>query len=141
MRILLAAMFVGLVGAPALAAAQDDRAETCAVEGVRSPDDAIVACGFVIHAEGSTAATRLRALLVRAEIQRRLSHPDLAMQDCDEAIRVDPGSAQAFELRGRVRRRHGKHLADDPLGTARALAVLSPGDMKRAHHHARRIGA
>ena len=83
--------------------AQDDRAETCAVEGAPSPDDAIIACGFVIHAEGSTAATRLRALLVRAEIQRRLSHPDLAMQDCDAAIRLDPASARAFELRGRVR--------------------------------------
>jgi tetratricopeptide (TPR) repeat protein len=58
---------------------------------------------LVIDAAGSTAAIQHHALLVRAEIQRRLARLDLAMNDCEEAIRRDPASARAFELRGRVR--------------------------------------
>src|SRR6185437_15729870 len=107
MRIFLPAMVACLVWLPAAslaeAAVQDNPAQTCAVDGAPSPEDAIVVCGLVIDAAGSTAAMRQNALLVRAEIHRRLTHLDLAMQDCDEAIRLDPASAQAFELRGRVR--------------------------------------
>jgi tetratricopeptide (TPR) repeat protein len=73
------------------------------VEGSQSPEDAAVACGLVIDAAGATAATQQHALLVQAEIRRRLAQLDLAMTDCDEAIRRDPASAQAFDLRGRVR--------------------------------------
>src|SRR5690348_6834561 len=99
-RVLLAAVAC-LVWLPA--AAQDNRAATCAVDGPQSPEDAALACGLVIDAAGTTAATQQHALLVQAEIRRRLAQLDLAMTDCDEAIRRDPASAQAFDLRGRVR--------------------------------------
>jgi tetratricopeptide (TPR) repeat protein len=101
MRIVFLAAIACLVGLPAIA--QDNRAATCAVEGSQSPEDAVIACGLVIDAAGSTAAMQQHALLVRAEIRRRLAQLDLAMTDCDEAIRRDPASAQAFDLRGRVR--------------------------------------
>ena len=105
MRIVFAAMIVCFAGLPmaAPAAAQSARAQTCAAEGLPSAEDGIVACGLVIDAEGSTPAVRQHALLVRAEIRRELGDLDPAARDCDEAIRLDPASAQAFELRGRVR--------------------------------------
>src|SRR6185312_14396316 len=101
MRIVFLAAIACLGWLPAMA--QDSRMATCAVEGSQSPEDAVLACGLVIDAAGSTAAKQQQALLVRAEIRRRLARLDLAMTDCDEAIRRDPVSAQAFELRGRVR--------------------------------------
>ena len=63
----------------------------------------------------ATALEGLDDEKVYAEIQRRLSHLDVAMQDCDEAIRLDAASAAAHDLRGRVRTdaKQYEHALDD----------------------------
>jgi tetratricopeptide (TPR) repeat protein len=89
-----------VVVVPALAEPADEPA-ACAVESKLSLEEVIGICGLVIGSN-ATSAIRVHALVTRAELHRRLEHYDLAMADCEEAIRLDPASAEAFDGRGNV---------------------------------------
>jgi tetratricopeptide (TPR) repeat protein len=107
MRHLSAAVALCLV-LPAVAPAEPaDEPAACAVESKLSPEEVIGICGLVIGSNAG-AATRVHALVTRAELRRRLEHYDLATADCDEAIRLDPAAAEAFDGRGNVLASDGK---------------------------------
>jgi tetratricopeptide (TPR) repeat protein len=91
-----------VVVAPVAALADSaDEPAVCAVESKLPPGEVIGICGLVIGSN-TTSATRVHALVTRAELHRKMEHYDLAMADCEEAIRLDPANAEAFDLRGNV---------------------------------------
>lgn len=84
--------------APASAQTESEAA-VCSAEGAKSPDEMIGICGLVIDSAAAMPADRIHALLARAELRRKSDQFDLAVQDCSEAIRLDP-APQAFDCRG-----------------------------------------
>jgi tetratricopeptide (TPR) repeat protein len=67
-------------------------------------------CGLVIDSAAAMLADRIHALLARAELRRKSDQFDLAVQDCSEAIRLDP-APQAFDCRGNALAADKKYLA------------------------------
>jgi tetratricopeptide (TPR) repeat protein len=61
---------------------------------------AFKACDRIIQANGTAKTERVRALVVRAELHRRIGHANLAFQDCSQAVALDSGNAEAFRIRG-----------------------------------------
>src|SRR3569623_1277157 len=109
-------MWLALTAVPlAQASAQSDSAPgekpaaVCAVEGTSSRDETIGVCGLVINSEAAPVPDRLHALVVRAELHRKNGHNDLALADCNEAVRLDPGPA-AFDCRGNALAADRKYL-------------------------------
>jgi tetratricopeptide (TPR) repeat protein len=106
MRHMFAALFLSLVFpvvlvAPAALAQSADEPVTCSPDSKRSPEEIIGICGMSIESN-ATYSVRVHALVTRAEAYRRMEQYDLAIKDCDEAIRLDPASAEAFDCRGNV---------------------------------------
>src|SRR5262245_17684739 len=97
LRATLAALaFASTVWVAATAAAADDR-DTCVKE---SGDEAIAACTRAIDS-GRYSGRQLAVLLTNrcAEWPEKQEH-DKAIEDCSQAIRLDPTSAEAFSNRG-----------------------------------------
>jgi tetratricopeptide (TPR) repeat protein len=67
-------------------------------------------CGLVIDSVAATPADRIHALLARAELRRKSEQFDLAVQDCSEAIRLDPAAPQGFDCRGNALAADKKYL-------------------------------
>jgi tetratricopeptide (TPR) repeat protein len=66
-------------------------------------------CGQVINSAAAPPADRIHALLARAELRRKNERVDLAVEDCNEAIRLDP-TAAAFDCRGNALAADKKYL-------------------------------
>jgi tetratricopeptide (TPR) repeat protein len=106
---LLALVAAGL--APASAQTENEtQAAMCSAEGAKSPDEMIGICGLVIDSVAAAPADRIQALLARAELRRKGERFDLAVQDCSEAIRLDP-APRAFDCRGNALAADKKYLA------------------------------
>jgi tetratricopeptide (TPR) repeat protein len=94
--------------APTLAQTESEAA-ICSAEAAKSPDEMIGICGLVIDSAAAAPADRIHALLARAELRRKSEQFDLAVQDCSEAIRLDP-APRAFDCRGNALAGDKKYL-------------------------------
>jgi tetratricopeptide (TPR) repeat protein len=94
----LAASFA-LLG-PALADSQSDSDRCKFVGDLKQADENIAACDRVISDSKVTAQARAAALSNRCGWRWAKKDPDLAIADCNEAVRADSSNATAFLNRG-----------------------------------------
>src|SRR5882757_3209204 len=104
------ALFAIAVGTAPASSQTETEAASCSAEGAKSPDEMIGICGLAIDSVAAAPADRVHALLTRAELRRKSEQFDLAVQDCSEAIRLDP-APQAFDCRGNALAADKKYLA------------------------------
>jgi lipoprotein NlpI len=98
LRCALAASFA-LLG-PALAESQSDSDRCKFVGDLKQADENIAACDRVISDSKVTAQARAAALSNRCGWRWAKKDPDLAIADCNEAVRADGSNATAFLNRG-----------------------------------------
>lgn len=82
----------------------------CALQSKATADQRIAACATLLASSGeANVAARVRYLLVRADAYDDRGELARAIADYNEAIRLDPGNATAFENRGTAFLRNGNH--------------------------------
>jgi tetratricopeptide (TPR) repeat protein len=88
----------------------------CVAAAAANEDDRIIAaCGALIDSAKTAKPDRIKALVARAGAYDRKDMFDNAIGDYDAALRLDPGLADVFNIRGELWRRKGdrrRALAD-----------------------------
>ena len=119
-----------------LAALASARAQTPDLDACgRSADNTarIKACSTIIAAPGNPPAMVAWAYANRCQAQENARSFDAAIGDCSEALRIDPGTAGVYNLRGFAY--YAKGDADRALADYDAALRLKPDD---AYAHAAR---
>ena len=131
LRCLAALAAIACLAALASARAQTPDLDACG----RSADHAtrIKACSTIIATPGNPPAMVAWAYANRCQAQENARSFDAAIADCSEALRIDPGTAGVYNLRGFAY--YAKGDADRALADYDAALRLKPDD---AYAHAAR---
>ncbi len=109
-------LLLGTFVMPSAPQAQGSRIwDDCQGLGGISADDAINACTNLIRGNGETTENRAIAYYNRAIHYDRIKKPDIAIQDYDESLRLNPRYASAYYNRGNIYRNkkdHSKAISD-----------------------------
>jgi tetratricopeptide (TPR) repeat protein len=91
-----------VVSSPVLADDQSELAQCKFVGGISKADLNIAACDRALKDPKISGPSRAAAFSDRCGWRWAQKNPDLALSDCNEAIRIDPGLAAAYVNRGNV---------------------------------------
>lgn len=109
-RLLLGTCLALTLSLATAAIAQDAGQSICATPSKAAPDERIAACGALLKPDSDAApAQRAQFLLARADAHDDKGDLLRAIADYNEAIKLDPANATAFESRGTAFLRNGNH--------------------------------
>jgi tetratricopeptide (TPR) repeat protein len=97
-KTIAAAILLSLLAASAAGQAYEQQYNAC-FDGTIAPEQRLAGCNAVIAASREPADKMSALYVTRGIIQRRLGKHDAALRDYNQAIRLDPGSADAFNSR------------------------------------------
>ena len=145
-RVMLIVGLTTLMAAPALADTFGDLDQCKFVGQISKADQSIAACDRIIGDAKATASDRAAALSSRCGWRWAKQDPDRALADCNQAIGIDSGRADAYVNRGNVYLSKGdadhalsdfnEAIKRDPRSTwaynARGELYKKTGDVARA---------
>jgi membrane associated rhomboid family serine protease len=97
-----------LIGAVVLVAQYQKGSQGCAGEEGTSPDQRIAVCSEILASTTASAPIRAQQYVDRGDAYWAKGQNDLAINDYDDAIALDPGNARALAGRGLAERGAGE---------------------------------
>lgn len=115
-----------LIAAPTFAANQDDWSSCRNVTNTAELERNIAACTRIVDQRDQTSADRARAFSNRCLMRELKQNGDLALDDCNIAIRLDPQLPSAYLARGIVRA--DKNETDGALADFDKAISINPNE-------------